>query len=168
MCGYCVVRSLGQQGLLEKEMATHSSILAWEIPRTEEPGGLQSMGSQKIWIQLSDQTATTTFTGVHDFCCCSLVTKSCPTLRQLFPFPGGLLGPGIEPKSPALARSFFTAETPGKPFTAATAAAKSLQSCPTLCDRVDGSPPGSPSLGVSRQEHWSGLPFPSPLHGSEK
>ena len=43
-------------------------------------------------------------------------------------------------------------------------AAKSLQSCPTLCDPIDGSPPGSPSLGFSRQEHWSGLPFPSPMH----
>ena len=41
-------------------------------------------------------------------------------------------------------------------------AAKSLQSCPTLCDPIDGLPPGSPSLGFSRQEHWSGLPFPSP------
>ena len=35
------------------------------------------------------------------------------------------------------------------------AAAKSLQSCPTLCDPIDGSPPGPPSLGFSRQEHWS-------------
>ena len=39
------VRSLGQEDPLEKEMATHSSILAWRIPRTEEPGELQSMGS---------------------------------------------------------------------------------------------------------------------------
>ena len=44
----------------------------------------------------------------------------------------------------------------------AAAAAKSLQSCPTLCDPIDGSPPGSPAPGFSRQEHWSGLPFPSP------
>ena len=98
----------------------------------------------------------------------------------------------------------------------AAAAAKSLQSCPTLCDPMDGSPPGSPRpcdspgkntgvgclsfsnagkwkvkvkllshvwllatpwtaahqappcLGFSRQEHWSGLPFPSPMHESEK
>ena len=49
----------------------------------------------------------------------------------------------------------------------AAAAAKSLQSCPTLCDLIDGSPPGSPSLGFSRQEHWSGLPFPSPMHERE-
>ena len=39
------VRSLGQEDPLEKEMATHSSILAWRIPWTEEPGRLQSMGS---------------------------------------------------------------------------------------------------------------------------
>ena len=42
------VQSLGQEDLLEKEMATHSSILAWKIPQTEEPGRLQSMGSQRI------------------------------------------------------------------------------------------------------------------------
>ena len=53
-------------------------------------------------------------------------------------------------------------------FVSSAAAAKSLQSCPTLCDPIDGSPPGFPSLGFSRQEHWSGLPFPSPLHESEK
>ena len=40
----------GWEDLLEREMATHSSFLAWEIPWTEEPGGLQSMGSQKSWI----------------------------------------------------------------------------------------------------------------------
>ena len=49
----------------------------------------------------------------------------------------------------------------------AAAAAKSFQSCPTLCDPIDGSPSGSP-VGFSRQEHWSGLPFPSPMHESEK
>ena len=42
------VRSLGQEDPLEKDMATHSSILAWRIPWTEEPSGLQSMGSQKV------------------------------------------------------------------------------------------------------------------------
>ena len=42
------VLSLGQEDPLEKEMATHSSILAWRIPWTEEPGGLQSMGSQRV------------------------------------------------------------------------------------------------------------------------
>ena len=48
------VQSLGQEDSLEKEMATHSSILDWEIPWSEEPGELQYMGSQKSWIQLSN------------------------------------------------------------------------------------------------------------------
>ena len=48
------VPSLAQEDFLEKKMATHSSILVWEIPRTENPGGLQSMGSQKNWTGLSD------------------------------------------------------------------------------------------------------------------
>ena len=42
------VQSLGQEDPLEEGMATHSSILAWRIPWTEEPGGLQSMGSQRV------------------------------------------------------------------------------------------------------------------------
>ena len=42
------VPSLGQEDPLEKEMATHSSILAWKIPWTEKPGGLQSMGLQTV------------------------------------------------------------------------------------------------------------------------
>ena len=46
------VQSLGQEDPLEKEMSTHSSILAWEIPWTGEPGGLRSMGSQKSQAQL--------------------------------------------------------------------------------------------------------------------
>ena len=42
------VQSLGREDPLEKEMATHCCILAWRIPRTEEPGGLQSTGSQRV------------------------------------------------------------------------------------------------------------------------
>ena len=42
------VQSLGREDPLEKEMATHSNILAWRIPWTEEPGGLQSTGSQRV------------------------------------------------------------------------------------------------------------------------
>ena len=48
-------RSLGQEDLLEKEMATLSSILAWEIPGTEEPGGTQSMGSQRVGHNLATE-----------------------------------------------------------------------------------------------------------------
>ena len=42
------IQSLGQEDPLEKEMATHFSILVWKIPRTEEPGGLQSVASQRV------------------------------------------------------------------------------------------------------------------------
>ena len=42
------IQSLGQEDPLEEGMATHSSILAWKIPQTDEPGGLQSMGSQRV------------------------------------------------------------------------------------------------------------------------
>jgi len=42
------IRSLGQENSLEEEMATHSRILAWRTPWSEEPGGLQSMGSQRV------------------------------------------------------------------------------------------------------------------------
>ena len=48
------VWSLGGEYPLEEEMATHSSILAWEIPWTEEPGSLQSMWLQKSWTQPGD------------------------------------------------------------------------------------------------------------------
>ena len=53
------VRSLGWEDTLEKEMATHSSILAWKIPWTEEPGRLQSMVA-KSWTRLSNFTFTFT------------------------------------------------------------------------------------------------------------
>ena len=49
-----MVQSLGQEDPMEKEMASHSNVLAWEIPQTVEPGGLQSMGPQKSWTQLGD------------------------------------------------------------------------------------------------------------------
>ena len=46
------VQSLGREDPLEKEIATHSSILAWEIPWTQKPDGLQSMGSQRVGREL--------------------------------------------------------------------------------------------------------------------
>ena len=53
-----LVLSLGQENPLEEEMATHSSILAWEVSRTEEPGGLESMVSQS-WTRLSTHAHNT-------------------------------------------------------------------------------------------------------------
>ena len=55
------VQSLGQEDPLEKGMATYSSILAWRIPWTEEPGGLQSMGLQRVGHDWATKTFTFTF-----------------------------------------------------------------------------------------------------------
>ena len=59
------VRSLGREDTLEKGMATHSSILAWEILWTEEPGGLQSIASQGVRHDIAANTNTTDLTGPH-------------------------------------------------------------------------------------------------------
>ena len=95
------VQILNWDDPLEKEMATYSNILAWKIPWTEEPGGLQCTWLKRIRCNWNDW---------------------------------------------------------------ASAAAK----CLTLCDPMDGSTPGSPVPGILQEEHWSGLPFPSPNHESEK
>ena len=52
------VQSLGQEDLLEKEITPHSSILAWKIPRTEEPGGLQSIKLQRVKHDREQQQAS--------------------------------------------------------------------------------------------------------------
>ena len=57
------VRSLGLEDPLEEEMATHSSTLSWEIPWTEEPEGLQSMGSEMSQIQLRKHARTPSIQG---------------------------------------------------------------------------------------------------------
>ena len=78
------------------------------------------------------------------------------------PFSRGSSRPGLEPESPALAGRFFTSELPGKPrYHIATATAKSLQSCPTLCDPIDGSPAGSPVPGIlqARTLEWVAIAF---------
>ena len=53
------IPSLGQENPLEKEMATHSSILAWKIPWTEKPSGLQSMGLQRVRRDLATKQQQT-------------------------------------------------------------------------------------------------------------
>ena len=107
------VLSLGQEVPLEKEMATHFSILAWKIPWMEEPGSLQSMGSQRVG---------------HDW------ATSLASWKKSYDQP--------------MLSHFSRFRLCATPKTAAHQA--------------------PPSLGFSRQEHWSGLPFPSPMHESEK
>ena len=70
-------RSLGREDPLEKEMATHSSILAWRIPSTEEPGGLQSTGSQRVGQNWA--------TSLAHFMKCERPIKNCsPMIKLLF------------------------------------------------------------------------------------
>ena len=88
-----------------------------------------------------------------------------------FPSPGDLPDPGIESRSPALQAETLLSEPLGKTVdtipaaaaAAAAAAAKSLQSCPTLCDPIDGSPPGSPVPGIllARTLEWVAISFSS-------
>ena len=80
------------------------------------------------------------------------------------PPPGDLTDPGIEPRPPALQADALPSELLGKPrdlYAAAAAAAKSLQSCLTLCNPIDGSPPGSPIPGIlqTRTLEWVAISY---------
>ena len=81
------------------------------------------------------------------------------------PSPGDLPDPGIEPKSPEAQADSLLSELQGSPLSllAAAVAAKSLQSCLTLCDPIDGSPPGSPVPGIlqARTLEWAAISFSS-------
>ena len=96
------VRSLGWEDPLEKEKVTHSSILAWEIPWIEEPGGLQPMGSQRVqdWTantinirtEVSELWEVLQVSGPCGYF--YLVVESCPTLLQPYGLqPARLLNP---------------------------------------------------------------------------
>ena len=82
------VQSLGREDPLEEEMATHSNILAWEIPRTEEPDGLQFMGSQRVRHDLvTEYTCTRACLG-HRYAVLSQVSTSllsCFLCLECFP-----------------------------------------------------------------------------------
>ena len=77
------------------------------------------------------------------------------------PSPGDLPDPGIALRSPALRADALPSEPPGKPQYPYYTAAKSLQSCPTLCDPIVGSPPGSPVPGIlqARTLEWVAISF---------
>ena len=126
-------------------MATHSSILPWRIPWTEEPGRQQSQKVRHNWA--TNTTITVLSFSVFDSRNTHSIVAT-TAIMEIFTYG--------ELKTSVLSLT-----------SASAAAAKLLQSCLTLCNLIDGSPPGSPVPGVSRQEHCSGLPFPSPMHKSE-
>ena len=120
---------------LKKEMTTHSSVLAWRIPGTGEPGGLLSMGSHRVGHDWSDLAAWMDNSSSN--------SKSNKILK-MFCFSISYYTPWK-----VCARiSFIWHNKIFSPKEAAAAAAKSLLSCPTLCDTIDGSPPGSPIPGI--------------------
>ena len=120
-----LIRSLSQEDPLEKEMTTHSSILAWEIPWTEEPSGLRSTGSQRVRHDCATEQQRQETWRVK-------VGQSYPTLCDpmgysvhgilqarilewvAFPFSRGS-SQGVEPRSPTLQADSFPAEPQGKP-----------------------------------------------------
>jgi len=127
-------RSLVWEDPLEKGMATHSSILAWEIPSTEEPGRLQSAATAAKSLQL------------------------CPTLRDpIDGSPPGFPVPGI-----LQARTMEWVATSFSKCMKVKSESEVPQSCPTLHDPMDCSLPGSSCMGFSRQEYWNVVPLPSP------
>ena len=71
------VRSLGGEDRLEKEIATHSSILDWGIPWTEEPGGIQSIRSQRVWMRLSHRACKREATFRDHSLVCSFILMEC-------------------------------------------------------------------------------------------
>ena len=127
------IQSLGQEELLEKEMATYSSTLAWKIPWTEEPGRLQSMGSQTVGHDWATSMSMSTPVYVR-----VLLLQSCLTLYDpmdcsppgfsvhgvlqarilewvAYPFSRDLPDPAIKHGSPAWQVDSLPAELSGKP-----------------------------------------------------
>ena len=141
------VQSLGQEHPLEKEMATHSSILAWRIPWSVEPGGLQSMGLRR----LQNDWAANTFAHFHG--------RQVRISRSRIQVQGGLF------PNPLFLTLYYALN--GNPSAIdqwlPNVKVKMLvaQSCPTLCDPMDCSPLGSSVHGISqaRIPRWVAIPF---------
>ena len=139
---------------LEQEMATHSSVLAWRIPGTEEPGGLPSMGLQRVGHDWSDLAAAAAMTSVKSF-----------NRVQLFATPWTVAYQA--PLSMGFSRQehWSVLPCPSPVYTLMLRLMLMLSRFSRV--RLFATPKtvahqAPPSMGFSRQEHWSGLPFPSP------
>ena len=161
------VSSLILKDPLDSEVSTHASILAWEIPWTEEPGRLQSMGLQRVRHDLATTAKTITWITLFMVCCLgnrrnkehvhTEISQSCYLNNNTYckmSFANGYFVCHL---------SIFCSKMSTQVFCALIVTLLLLLSHFSrvrLC--------ATPSLGSSRQEHWSGLPFPSPMHKSEK
>ena len=144
---------------LEKEMATHSSVLAWRIPGTAEPGGaFYGVAQSRTRLKRLSSSSSSKFEIDSLKSCNFVLFQYCFHCFRSFQFSSVQLLSHV--------RLFVT------PWTAARQASLLLLlshvSCVRLCATLTGAHQAPPSLGFSRQELWSGLPFPSPMHESEK
>ena len=153
---------------LEREMATHSSVLAWRIPGTAEPGGLPSIGLHRVGHDWSDLVAaacikryymqSNKFTLPWILCLSFSFVKQKDHHQTLLP---GTEQPSEEGKACERTMEILERNPTDSKMFAAAAAAKSLQSCPTLCNPIDGSPPGSAVPGIlqARTLEWVVISF---------
>ena len=159
------VWSLGQKDALEKEMATHSSILAWRIPLTEEPGELQSLGLQKVghhWAT-NTHTHTHTHTQTHGMilrCWCFVRFVWLLLLLLFFPFSlnwMSITGTLCLPYHCILgADNWFSSFCRWEGILFLDGLCQPFVMPWTVALQV------SLSVGFYRQKYWSGLPFPTP------
>ena len=155
------VQSLGREDLLEKEMATHSSILAWRIPWMEEPGGLQSMGSQRVghdWATSLTHSANEEASPTNTNCLESekIKTKTQPSKAQndWEGTQGNLLGEKW---------MFYVVTGLRTPGLHRYSESEVTLSCRTLCNPMDCSLPGSSVHGIfqARVLDWVATAFSS-------
>ena len=135
------VRSLGREDPLEKEMATHSSILAWRIPWIEEPGQMQSTGSQRVGHDWVTSLIKDICIGYQYKCIHWRILSN--YLRQLRKFSLKVFPPLFFPLKVCLFQKVCA------------------QMCPTLCDPMDCSPSGSSVHGIlqARVLEWVAISF---------
>ena len=139
-----LVPPLGWEGPLEKRMATHSSILAWRIPWTEDPGRLLSRGSQRVG---HDWVTSVSFTFLHNICILALCSGSI-IAKQVYPRCDYCYYKWVK----FISRMHFWAYMCMR---VCSVASNSLQSYGLLPARLL-----YPCMGFSRQEYWSGVPLP--------
>ena len=139
------VRSLGWENPLEKEMATHSSTLAWKIPWMEETGRLQSMGLQRVRHNWATSLSL----------CGGVCSNSCPLSRWCHPT---IIHPLSSPSPPAFSLSQHQSLLQCMKVKSES---EVTQSCLALSDPMDCSPPGSSVHGIfqARVLEWGAMAF---------
>ena len=185
------VRSLGWGDPLEEGMATHSSILAWRIPWTGNwQATVHRVSKSQIqlkWLSTKHESTAlrlmcTSLKGNSKFFCYSQTVFSCSqlihpnlsnafsTLQYMETNKNSLLSLNRSKSIHIQVWPQSNLQDPVLPhrLIRVAAAAKLLQLCPTLCNPIDGSPPGSPVPGMLQARTLSGLPFLSPMHEREK